>query len=634
MKNKHIIISGIALFLITILLLGLTYAYYKTKVIGNTNEKTISSVGKKLEVTYTDGNGVIEPTGKIEPGYTATKTFSVKNTGDETATYSIKLDNITNTFTRTEDWKYTLTKANSVLIVGTIPTYETTLLDSIEIKSGETQSYSLMVRYTNIPDVDQSIDMGATLSLRVNIDETVGKTKNSVTFIGNGNTLENYRIYGNSVQNGIPTPDNPVDIESVGDKTKNLFDPSILIEQGWTKEEDGSYYVKNNATVHQKKLWENTEGYTGQLRISYKLKYLKGIEETGLFGSRILIVYKDGSNGYVSLKDTGGLTEWKTVDLNTVSDASKKIDYIMWMYGMDSNSTWVKDIMITKDIKSDEYEPYGYKIPVTVTGKNLWNVPEEFSFNCLTLKVNIQPGTYKIVADSMYIDDVERYSKIYVRFQKNQRGVYLKKSTTITLTTKEDTIYFYSYDYDYITSLNHTAKINKLMLMNKDEDTTYEPYQETATTIYLNEPLRKVGDYADYIDFKEQKVVRNIKSELMYNKNWQYSEEKDIIYFADNNIESSEKALCTVSPDIINKTPEKPYIRPVPGVFRIYNRGYWNNLDTFKTWLNEHQDYKVEYLISTPTEETIKLPNINTINGTNHLTVNSTLNPSHIEINS
>ena len=137
MKNKHIIISGIALFLITILLLGLTYAYYKTKVIGNNNEKTISSVGKKLEITYADGNGVIEAA-EIEPGYTATKTFSVKNTGDDTATYSIKLDNITNTFSRTEDWTYVLKEGTAEINRGTIPTYETTLLDSIEIEAGIT----------------------------------------------------------------------------------------------------------------------------------------------------------------------------------------------------------------------------------------------------------------------------------------------------------------------------------------------------------------------------------------------------------------------------------------------------------------------------------------------------------------
>jgi hypothetical protein len=31
-------------------------------------------------------------------------------------------------------------------------------------------------------------------------------------------------VYGNSVQNGTSTPDVPVEIKSVGDKTKNLFD--------------------------------------------------------------------------------------------------------------------------------------------------------------------------------------------------------------------------------------------------------------------------------------------------------------------------------------------------------------------------------------------------------------------------
>ena len=42
--------------------------------------------------------------------------------------------------------------------------------------------------------------------------------------------------------------------------------------------------------------------------------------------------------------------------------------------------------------------------------------------------------------------------------------------------------------------------------------TDYEPYVEPVTTnIYLNEPLRKVGDYVDYIDFKNQKVFRNVE---------------------------------------------------------------------------------------------------------------------------
>ena len=42
--------------------------------------------------------------------------------------------------------------------------------------------------------------------------------------------------------------------------------------------------------------------------------------------------------------------------------------------------------------------------------------------------------------------------------------------------------------------------------------TEYEPYKGSITEhIYLDEPLRKVGDYSDYIDFKNQKVVRKIE---------------------------------------------------------------------------------------------------------------------------
>ena len=45
----------------------------------------------------------------------------------------------------------------------------------------------------------------------------------------------------------------------VGDKTDNLIDEdTLLTEQGWVKQADGSYYTDNNRTVYQKKIWENT----------------------------------------------------------------------------------------------------------------------------------------------------------------------------------------------------------------------------------------------------------------------------------------------------------------------------------------------------------------------------------------
>ena len=53
--------------------------------------------------------------------------------------------------------------------------------------------------------------------------------------------------------------------------------------------------------------------------------------------------------------------------------------------------------------------------------------------------------------------------------------------------------------------------ISNLQLEEGETATAYEPYHAPITTnIYLDEPLRKIGDYADYIDFKKGKVIRKI----------------------------------------------------------------------------------------------------------------------------
>ena len=47
---------------------------------------------------------------------------------------------------------------------------------------------------------------------------------------------------------------------------------------------------------------------------------------------------------------------------------------------------------------------------------------------------------------------------------------------------------------------------------------SYKNRVSVVTNIYLNEPLRKAGDYADYIDFKNKKIVRKINKGF-----WAYS---------------------------------------------------------------------------------------------------------------
>ena len=136
------------LVLATISFFGLSYAYYRTKIIPNPNTKSISVVSKKLEIVYGDGNGIIEPNELIEPGWDATKTFTVENTGDETVSYGIIFDNVTNTFTRL-DWEYTLTKVgdSEPIASGLITTASTQVVVPItSIASGVTDAYELYIK--------------------------------------------------------------------------------------------------------------------------------------------------------------------------------------------------------------------------------------------------------------------------------------------------------------------------------------------------------------------------------------------------------------------------------------------------------------------------------------------------------
>lgn len=54
---------------------------------------------------------------------------------------------------------------------------------------------------------------------------------------GIGKPLKNYTIYGNTVQNGIPTPNNPVEVQAVGDYDTATEKYKILIT---TESEDGT----------------------------------------------------------------------------------------------------------------------------------------------------------------------------------------------------------------------------------------------------------------------------------------------------------------------------------------------------------------------------------------------------------
>ena len=101
------------------ILVGLTYAYFLTKITGNTNTKSISVTTANLVLKYGEETQYIITKDALMTGKTAAvKVFSATNEGNSTVTYGASLENITYTnlenntsidsLDRQEDLVYTL----------------------------------------------------------------------------------------------------------------------------------------------------------------------------------------------------------------------------------------------------------------------------------------------------------------------------------------------------------------------------------------------------------------------------------------------------------------------------------------------------------------------------------------------
>lgn len=165
MKNKKLIIGITFLITVMTLILGISYAYYRTRIIGNNALTSINVTTKNLEIKYKDGNSTVNMESLIEPGFKYTKEFSVENTGDGEATYALYLEDVVNTYTRTTDWEMEITcspNCNGTDGVVEFPQLGEMIAENT-IEKGITQTYNVTINYKN-QNEDQSKDMGSILS--------------------------------------------------------------------------------------------------------------------------------------------------------------------------------------------------------------------------------------------------------------------------------------------------------------------------------------------------------------------------------------------------------------------------------------------------------------------------------------
>ena len=258
-RKQKIIVSTTGIFLVLLILVGLTYAYFLTRINGNTNDKSISVTTANLRLVYSDGtDGVIGGT-NIEPSDTVyTKTFTVKSEGNKNIEYGVYLINVINQLTRKEDIKYTLEcttdgtiKCNGVNET-TFPSGISQLITNT-IEPGKTHTYTFKFTYKDT-GTDQSIDMGKELSAKIQI---FGKLPSGEYFPYEEGTLS-YNIINNAKNNlnGTELVDTPN--TKVAEEISTKWSTGEFEEQELDMSSQSSWYY--GSTYNDAQPWNGGSG--------------------------------------------------------------------------------------------------------------------------------------------------------------------------------------------------------------------------------------------------------------------------------------------------------------------------------------------------------------------------------------
>ena len=184
MENKKIYL-GVGIIFLLILSVSFSYAYFSIKVSGNDNAKDVIVEAGTLKLTYTDGPTINVQ--NIKPGWTTTKTVSVKNNGTLDAYYNVIWQSLTNTIINDElVISATCQRLNaSGTVEGTCesisqaPISDMTIAKKISIESGFTHKYTFTILFKET-NADQNYNQGKKFSGVLGIEES--KTVSPVAF--------------------------------------------------------------------------------------------------------------------------------------------------------------------------------------------------------------------------------------------------------------------------------------------------------------------------------------------------------------------------------------------------------------------------------------------------------------------
>ena len=464
----------------------------------------------------------------------------------------------------------------------------------------------------------------------------------------------------------------PIEVECVGEKTRNLFDinsaTSILsINSNSTiKKVDGNFVIKRT-----------TSAYAMGIEFSYPFKAGKYALKIGYLTTN----YSPNSRYIMYFADKSICVNASSVGYpNTVKQLNIPEDMTVTIiiYANDDNvvgNECTFSIMLSEGYDSVPYEPYGYKVPITISGKNLFN-PNKLIGGELVKYNGVQCYSYKDTNNNVgsgnfsYEDEFKentRYTfttKIYFEDTSKNTSLeflYTDGTKNSVAISKSGTIYKFTTTSGktlkqirgaYMWGIIRYMDLTVTQLEEGTKATTFEPYYEpVATNIYLDEPLRKAGDYADYIDYQKQQQIKLIdKKTFDGTENWEvHTTISDGAVFRIDNVLNPLIGASQTSTFMTHFNLTKIYstasfenglyrfssssteVTQITGN-RLYISSPCTTVDEFKAWLSENKPSIYYPVAEVDDVKTIDLPTIPTNKGTNIIEIDTEVLPSNMEV--
>lgn len=324
------------------------------------------------------------------------------------------------------------------------------------------------------------------------------------TFVSNGSPIVDYIIYGNAETSGTSTPVSLVIPSGAGEKTSNLFDISTAALGKWINSA-GEEKTSSVATQEYKL------NHTDYIPVEPNTEYVFSYDGDYSVASTAAMCWFNANKEIISKSDysIGG----QKVYSFSATAPSNAAFCIVNFSGY--NGVGKSDMIFAVGSTAPSYEPFGYKATVSC-GDTLTSIYLGEVLSTRRIKKLVLTGEENFVYDSAYtrfhftmpnslILGVRRTPVICTHYETITDGRPIEEVTRNTIYSDSAAANRWWIEAEDFTSANDFKAYLAEQYAAGTPVTIWYILTEPETAI-VNEPLMKIGDYADSISY-EQTVV-------------------------------------------------------------------------------------------------------------------------------